>query len=116
MTAAAWGRAPRRRTSRSTCVKASDSASRSSPATPGWPKSGSRCEPGIDCAERHHEDDPRRTPMKTFRVVGVDGESLEAARLWELGCLGLIEESGTAGGAILAYFDDEVETDIRGRW
>lgn len=54
--------------------------------------------------------------MKTFRVVGVDGESLEAARLWELGCLGLIEESGTAGGAILAYFDDEVETDIDGRW
>lgn len=54
--------------------------------------------------------------MKTFRVVGVDGESFEAARLWDLGCLGLVEETGTPGGAILAYFASEVDTGMAGSW
>ncbi|HZJ09869.1 MAG TPA: 50S ribosomal protein L11 methyltransferase [Trueperaceae bacterium] len=54
--------------------------------------------------------------MKTFRLADVTGESQEAAMLWDLGCLGLVEESGTAGGAILAYFDAEVDTGLPGTW
>lgn len=54
--------------------------------------------------------------MKTFRLAGVNGESLEAALLWDLGCLGLVEENGTEGGAILAYFDTKVDTDLPGTW
>lgn len=55
--------------------------------------------------------------MKTFQLEGVDGESVEAARLWDLGCLGLVEqmEDGKVSG-ILAYFDEEVETDLPGTW
>lgn len=54
--------------------------------------------------------------MKTFRVIGVDGESPTAAQLWDLGCLGLIEEETAEGPAIMAYFADEVVTDIAGTW
>lgn len=55
--------------------------------------------------------------MKTFQLEGVDGESVEAAQLWDLGCLGLVEqlENGAVSG-ILAYFDAEVETDLPGTW
>jgi len=50
--------------------------------------------------------------MKAFRVQGVGGESPEAAQLWELGCLGLVEEEG----AIVAYFDSERELPLEGAW
>jgi len=52
--------------------------------------------------------------VKAFRVPGVTGESPEAARLWELGCVGLREEEG--GAAVVAYFADVVETGIAGTW
>lgn len=54
--------------------------------------------------------------MKTFRLAGVDGESPEASLLWDLGCLGLIEENGPRGQAVMAYFDVEVETGLDGTW
>jgi len=54
--------------------------------------------------------------VKTFRVVGVDGESPEAALLWDLGCLGLIEERTASGPAVMAYFDARVETGLTGTW
>lgn len=55
--------------------------------------------------------------MNVFRVVGVDGESPEAAELWGLGCLGLIEERTPTGApAILAYFAEPFEVPIDGTW
>lgn len=50
--------------------------------------------------------------MKTFRVHGVTGESPEAARLWELGCLGLVEEPD----GVVAYFEQEMELPLQGVW
>lgn len=51
--------------------------------------------------------------MKTFRLRGATGESPEAARLWELGCLGLSED----GHDLVAYFDEVVDTgDLAGSW
>lgn len=50
--------------------------------------------------------------MVIFRVDGLTGESPEAAQLWELGCLGLVEEPG----ALLAYFEAEVELPLDGSW
>lgn len=51
--------------------------------------------------------------MKTFRLRGATGESPEAARLWELGCLGLSED----GHDLVAHFDEVVDTgDLAGSW
>ncbi len=51
--------------------------------------------------------------MKAFRLEGVTGESPEAARLWELGCLGLSE---VEGGGVVAYFREQVDTGLDGTW
>lgn len=50
--------------------------------------------------------------MKTFRMPGITGESAEVAQLWELGCLGLVEEPG----ALVAYFEAEVPLPFDGTW
>lgn len=50
--------------------------------------------------------------MKAFRIPDLTGESAEVARLWELGCLGLVEEPG----ALVAYFDTRVELPFEGSW
>ena len=50
--------------------------------------------------------------MKAFRVPNVTGESPEAAQLWDLGCLGLVEEPGS----LVAYFDDERSLPLTGTW
>lgn len=55
--------------------------------------------------------------MKRFRLPGATGESPEAARLWELGCVGVEELSAEDGGPeLVAYFADVVETGLEGAW
>jgi len=55
--------------------------------------------------------------MNVFRLVGVDGESVEAAALWGCGCQGLIEERGADGTPVLlAYFADRVALPVAGTW
>src|SRR5690606_14775124 len=116
MSAAASGPARDRKTSLSTCAKANASASRSLPETYGWPKSGSRCDAPTEVGEHQQSHEKWSEPVKTFRVVGVDGESPEAALLWDLGCLGLIEERTPNGPAVMAYFDNQLETGLSGTW
>ncbi len=50
--------------------------------------------------------------MVIFRAPGLSGESPEAAQLWELGCLGVVEEAG----ALLAYFESETTLPLEGTW
>lgn len=45
-------------------------------------------------------------------MPAVSGESVEASQLWELGCLGLVEEPG----ALVAYFEDERPLPLTGSW
>lgn len=54
--------------------------------------------------------------MKAFRAPGITGESPEAALLWDLGCLGLQEEEGIDGVAVLAYFATEFDLPLPGEW
>ena len=55
--------------------------------------------------------------VNVYRLEGVDGESTEAAFLWELGCQGLAEET-TADGVpvLLAYFLDPIDLAFGGTW
>lgn len=50
--------------------------------------------------------------MKAFRIPDLTGEAPEAAQLWELGCLGVVEEPG----ALVAYFEDERPLPLTGTW
>lgn len=50
--------------------------------------------------------------MKAYRIPDLTGESPEAAQLWELGCLGLVEEPGF----LVAYFEDERPLPLEGVW
>lgn len=55
--------------------------------------------------------------MNVYRLVGVDGESLEAAALWGFGCQGLVEQVDTDGvPSVLAYFAEPVELPFDGAW
>ncbi len=55
--------------------------------------------------------------MKVFRIGGLTGESPEAARLWDLGCLGIHEvDTGTGETELIAYFDEQVDTGLPGTW
>ncbi|HLU82501.1 MAG TPA: 50S ribosomal protein L11 methyltransferase, partial [Trueperaceae bacterium] len=55
--------------------------------------------------------------VNVYRLQGADGESAEAAALWELGCQGLVEET-TADGVpvLLAYFLDPIDLAFGGTW
>lgn len=50
--------------------------------------------------------------MKAFRIPDLTGEAPEAAQLWDLGCLGIVEEPGF----LLAYFEDERPLPLGGTW
>lgn len=50
--------------------------------------------------------------MKAFRIPDLTGESPEVARLWELGCLGIVEEPG----ALVAYFQQRLDLPWEGSW
>lgn len=50
--------------------------------------------------------------MIAFRARGVTGDSPEVAALWDLGCLGVIEEDG----GVLAFFATERELPLAGTW
>lgn len=54
--------------------------------------------------------------MKAYRLEGLTGESPELAVLWDLGCLGLLEEGDADGVAVVAYFDSERELPLPGTW
>lgn len=55
--------------------------------------------------------------MNVYRLEGADGESLEAALLWELGCQGLVEERTSDGTPVLlAYFGHVIELPFAGTW
>ena len=38
------------------------------------------------------------------------------ARLWDLGCLGVMEQQGEHGPELLAYFAEEIDTGVAGVW
>lgn len=50
--------------------------------------------------------------VKAFRIPALTGESAEASQLWELGCLGLVEEPGS----LIAYFEEERPLPLAGTW
>ncbi len=50
--------------------------------------------------------------MKAYRLPGLTGESPEVAQLWELGCLGVVEEPD----ALVAYFEAEIALPLAGEW
>jgi len=55
--------------------------------------------------------------MNVYRLVGVDGESVEASTLWSLGCMGLVEEVDAEGvPSVLAYFAEHVDLPFAGTW
>lgn len=55
--------------------------------------------------------------MNVFRLVGADGESIEAAALWSLGCQGLMEERTSDGTPVLlAYFAERSDLPVAGTW
>ncbi len=54
--------------------------------------------------------------MNVYRIEGLTGEAAELAALWDLGCLGIQEEQGEGGVAVLAYFEGERELPVRGVW
>ncbi|MEJ2292191.1 MAG: 50S ribosomal protein L11 methyltransferase [Deinococcales bacterium] len=46
----------------------------------------------------------------------LDPESVAVARLFDLGSLGVVEETGPDGPEVVAYFDSERELGLGGRW
>lgn len=54
--------------------------------------------------------------MKAFRIEGMSGEAGELAELWDLGCLGIVEDDDLTGVAVIAYFDSERDLPMDGVW
>ncbi len=54
--------------------------------------------------------------MNVYRIEGLTGEAVELAALWDLGCLGVQEEEGPGGLALLAYFEEKRALPVPGEW
>jgi len=54
--------------------------------------------------------------LNVYRIEGLTGEAVELAALWDLGCLGVQEEEGPGGVAVLAYFEEKPALPVPGEW